>query len=75
MDSLKIESMLSLLHEENRVILAHVAVSSCKNQEEYDNQMVEILTKWDTAYAKIMRIENEKEQSGENDSSRAADSN
>lgn len=69
MDSLKIESMLSLIHEENRTLLAYVMAGVIPSRKEYDKAIVETLTKWDTAYDKIMRIDNEKEQSGRDDNS------
>lgn len=63
MDNLKIESLLSLIHEENKVILTYVLAGICYPKD-YDKCVKENLDKWENAYQKIMRIDNEKNQPG-----------
>lgn len=73
MSNLKIESLLSLIHEENKVILTYLLAVVCYPKD-YDRCIKENLENWDKAYQRIMRIDDEKEQCGKNDNSRAADS-
>ena len=63
MDNLKIESLLSLIHEENKVILTYVLAGICYPKD-YDKCVKENLDNWENAYQKIMRIDNEKNQPG-----------
>lgn len=63
MDSLKIESLLSLIHEENKVILTYVLAGICYPKD-YDKCVKENLDNWENAYQKIMRIDDEKKQPG-----------
>lgn len=68
MNKLKLESLLSLIHEENRVLLTYVLAGVCYPKD-YDRCLKENLKQWDKAFEKIMRIEDEEERHCENDNS------
>lgn len=60
MNKLKIESLLSLIHEENRVLLTYLLSSICYPKD-YEKCLKENLKQWDEAFEKIMRIKDEDE--------------
>lgn len=60
MNNLKIESLLSLLHSENKAIMTYLLARVCYPKD-YDKCVKEVIGNWDKAYEKIMRIKDEDE--------------
>ena len=60
MNNLKIESLLSLIHSENKIILQYLMAHVCYPKD-YEKAVKEVLDQWDKAYEKIMRIRDEEE--------------
>ena len=68
MNNLKIESLLSLIHSENKVILTYLLAHVCYPKD-YEKCLEENIKQWDKAYEKIMRIEDAKERHNKDDNS------
>ena len=58
-EKLKIESLLTLLHEENKLLMSTALIRNC-HPKDYEKVEKRILDDWDKAFQRIMKIgENE----------------
>lgn len=74
MDKLKLECMFRLLHEENMCIMNTLLAMACYPKD-YEETKEKIQKDWDTAFQKIMRIDNEEKRYNQDDNNRATGSN
>lgn len=61
-EQLKIETFLSLLHEENKMILDIALINTCYPKD-YEETKKKMFDDWDKAYQRIMRIGDETKES------------
>lgn len=68
-EKLKIETLLTLLHEENKMLMDIALINTCYPKD-YEKTKKEMFADWDKAFQKIMRIGDAAEQHRRDDNCR-----